>query len=53
MVLSNFITNARKINSVHDLLRVLSRSKEYKYVGDEEDYTIGYPHTETYLSQGW
>lgn len=32
MVLSNF-TGARKINSVHDLLRAFSRSNEYTYVG--------------------
>lgn len=33
MVLSNFIMGARKINSVHDLLRAFSRSNEYAYVG--------------------
>lgn len=38
MVLSNFIIGARKINSLHDLLRAFSRSKEYTYVGKPREY---------------
>lgn len=40
MVLINFITGAREINSVYTFLRALSRGKEYRYVGDKEDHKI-------------